>query len=62
MDCVMFASISLIIIGIAFGYGLRELLSRRRRAAARREYYERRPDKIRAEGETEMEVADVNDQ
>jgi hypothetical protein len=49
----MFASISLFIIGLALGYGLRELLSRRRRAAARREYYERHPDKITANEDVE---------
>jgi len=54
LDCVMLASISLIIVGIALGYGLRELLSRRRRAAARREYYERRPDRIAADADVEV--------
>jgi hypothetical protein len=47
----MFASISLFIIGLALGYGLREVLSRRRRAAARRDYYERHPEKITADGD-----------
>jgi hypothetical protein len=31
-------------VSFAFGYALREWISRRRRAAARRKYYERHPE------------------
>jgi hypothetical protein len=36
----MIAAISFL-IGFAFGYGVRELISRRRRAAERKRFYER---------------------
>jgi len=45
----VFSALVLIGIGFAFGYGIRELISRRRRAIAREEWLRRQDEKRHSE-------------